>query len=57
MARDLHANESLALDAHMKQQALAIATDQTFENCRKPTRRGEFLKTMDAIVPGLFCAP
>lgn len=37
----------------MKQQTLAMATDQSsgFEHYRKPTRREEFLKTMDAIVP------
>lgn len=35
----------------MKQQTLAMAADQTFENYRKPTRRDEFLKTMEAIVP------
>lgn len=35
----------------MKQQTLAMAADQTFENYRKPTRRDEFLKAMDAIVP------
>ena len=35
----------------MKQQTLAMAADQTFENYRKPTRRDEFLKTMDSIVP------
>jgi len=37
----------------MKQQTLAMAADQSsgFENHRKPTRRDEFLKTMDAIVP------
>lgn len=35
----------------MKQQSLAMAADQTFENYRKPTRRDEFLKTMEAIVP------
>jgi IS5 family transposase len=35
----------------MKQQTLAMAADQTFENYRKPTRRDEFLKTMGAIVP------
>ena len=37
----------------MKQQTLAMAADQAsgFENHRKPTRRDEFLKTMDAIVP------
>jgi transposase, IS5 family len=35
----------------MTQQTLAMAADQTFENYRKPTRRDEFLKTMEAIVP------
>ncbi|MDO8773076.1 MAG: IS5 family transposase [Burkholderiaceae bacterium] len=35
----------------MKQQTLAMAADQTFENYRKPTRRDEFLKTMEVIVP------
>ena len=35
----------------MKQQTLAMAADQTFEHYRKPTRRDEFLKTMEAIVP------
>ena len=35
----------------MKQQTLAMAADQTFENYRKATRRDEFLKTMEAIVP------
>ena len=35
----------------MKQQTLAMATDQNFEHYRKPTRRDEFLKTMEAIVP------
>ena len=37
----------------MKQQTLAIAADQGsgFEQYRKPTRRDEFLQTMDAIVP------
>ena len=35
----------------MKQQTLAVAADQTFENYRKPTRRDEFLKSMEAIVP------
>jgi IS5 family transposase len=35
----------------MKQQTLAMAADQTFEQYRKPTRRDEFLKTMEAIVP------
>ena len=38
---------------HMKQQTLAMAADQDsgFEQPRKPTRREEFLQTMDAIVP------
>ena len=35
----------------MKQQTLAMAAYQTFENYRKPTRRDDFLKTMEAIVP------
>ena len=35
----------------MKQQTLAMAADQTFGNYRKPTRRDESLKTMEAIVP------
>lgn len=35
----------------MKQQTLAMAADQAFESYRKPTRRDEFLKTMQAIVP------
>ena len=35
----------------MKQQTLAMAADQSFEHYRKPTRRDEFLKTMEAIVP------
>mgnify|MGYP000949214052 CR=1 FL=1 len=35
----------------MKQQTLAMAADQTFENYRKPTRRDEILKTMEAIAP------
>jgi transposase, IS5 family len=35
----------------MKQTILAMATDQTFENYCKPTRREEFLKTMRTIVP------
>jgi transposase, IS5 family len=35
----------------MKQQTLAMAADQPFEHSRKPTRRDEFLKTMEAIVP------
>jgi IS5 family transposase len=37
----------------MKQQTLAMAADQeaAFANYRKPTRRDEFLKTMESIVP------
>lgn len=35
----------------MKQQTLAMASDMGFEQHRKPTRRDEFLKTMDALVP------
>ena len=37
----------------MKQQTLAMAADRSagFERYRKPTRRDEFLATMDAIVP------
>ena len=37
----------------MKQQTLAVAADQNagFEQFRKPTRRDEFLQTMDAIIP------
>lgn len=37
----------------MKQQTLAMAAEQTsgFEQHRKPTRREEFLKTMQAILP------
>jgi transposase, IS5 family len=37
----------------MKQKTLAMAADQGagFERYRKPTRRDEFLQTMDAIVP------
>ena len=36
----------------MKQQTLAMAADQSgYEQYRKPTRRDEFLKTMEAIVP------
>ena len=36
----------------MKQQTLAIAADQSgYEQHRKPTRRDEFLATMEAIVP------
>ena len=37
----------------MKQQTLAMAADQAsgFDQYRKPTRRDEFLKTMEALVP------
>ena len=37
----------------MKQQTLAMAADQNngFEQSRKPTRREEFLRTMETIVP------
>ena len=37
----------------MKQQTLAMAADQEsgFDQYRKPTRRDEFLKTMEALVP------
>ena len=37
----------------MKQQTLAMAADQDngFEQSRKPTRREEFLRTMETIVP------
>ena len=37
----------------MKQQTLAMAADQNagFEQFRKPTRRDEFLSTMDTIMP------
>ncbi len=39
----------------MKQQTLAMAADQGsgYEQYRKPTRRDEFLKTMELIVPWL----
>ena len=36
----------------MKQQTLAMAANQSgYEQYRKPTRRDEFLATMEAIVP------
>lgn len=36
----------------MKQQTLAMAADQSgYEQYRKPTRRDEFLATMEAILP------
>lgn len=41
----------------MKQQTLAMAADQGFEQYRKPTRRDQFLQTMDRIVPwAALCA-
>jgi hypothetical protein len=50
LAHDLQVIGHLAEDAQMKQQALAMAADQSIQNYRKPTRRDEFLKTMEAIV-------
>jgi IS5 family transposase len=47
----LHAVGELVEDVQMKQTSLAMASDQTFENYRKPTRRDEFLKAMETIVP------
>jgi transposase, IS5 family len=35
----------------MKQQTLAMAADQGFEQHRKPTRRDQFLETMNRVVP------
>src|SRR5689334_12110454 len=35
----------------MKQQTLAMAADQGFEQYRKTTRRDEFLATMKRIIP------
>ena len=37
----------------MKQQTLAVAMDQNtqYEQFRKPTRRDQFLATMERIVP------
>jgi transposase, IS5 family len=35
----------------MKQQTLAMAQDQGFEQYRKPTRRDQFLDTMNRIMP------
>jgi len=41
----------------MKQQTLAMAQDQGFEQYRKPTRRDLFLETMNRIVPwAALCA-
>lgn len=40
----------------MKQQTLAVAADQSFEQHRRPTRRDVFLQTMNEIVPwGELC--
>jgi IS5 family transposase len=35
----------------MKRQTLAMAADQGFERHRKPTRRDQFLETMNQVVP------
>jgi transposase, IS5 family len=35
----------------MKQQTLAMAADQGFERHRKPTRRDQFLETMNRVIP------
>jgi hypothetical protein len=51
LARDLHCCNHHSTMPTIKQQTLAMAADQTFEIYRKPTRRDEFLKTMEAIVP------
>jgi IS5 family transposase len=41
----------------MKQQTLSMAQDQGFEQYRKPTRRDEFLQTMNQIMPwAALCA-
>jgi transposase, IS5 family len=41
----------------MKQQTLAVAADQGFEQFRRPTRRDVFLQTMNEIVPWVeLCA-
>ena len=57
LAHNLHAGTQLHEGAPMKQQTLAMAADQSFENYRKPTRRDEFLKTMEVIVPwSALCA-
>jgi IS5 family transposase len=41
----------------MKQQTLAMAQDQGFEQYRKPTRRDQFLETMNRILPwAALCA-
>ncbi len=41
----------------MKQQTLSMAQDQGFEQYRKPTRRDEFLQTMNRIMPwAALCA-
>ena len=51
MDRDLQGLRYHSKMMTMKQQTLAMAADQTFENYRKTTRRDEFLKTMESIVP------
>jgi IS5 family transposase len=41
----------------MKQQTVAMEQDRGFEQYRKPTRRDQFLETMNRIVPwATFCA-
>jgi IS5 family transposase len=35
----------------MKQQTLAVASDQSFEQYRRPTKRDVFLQMMNEIVP------
>jgi IS5 family transposase len=35
----------------VKQQALALASDQGFEQYRRPTKRDVFLKMVNEIVP------
>lgn len=51
LARDLRASELLFEDVHMEQKTFAMAADQIIGSYRKPTRRDEFLKTMEAVVP------
>ena len=43
----------MCIDRDMKQQTLAVATDQNaqYEQYRKPTRRDVFLATMEKLVP------
>ena len=40
----------------MKQQTLAMESDQGFEQYRRPTKRDMFLKTMNEVVLGGRCA-